>query len=71
MIENIIVAVIIAALVGILLVGLLGPILQKTGVPIVTVLGDFFVRWGWALGVIVGVLWYFGGGPIFGFGGKR
>ena len=69
MIEAIIVAVILAALIGIVLVGLLGPILQKTSIPIVTVLGDFFVKWGWALGVLIGLLWYFGGGgPIFGFG---
>jgi hypothetical protein len=70
-IENIIVAIVIAALVGLLLVGLLGPILNSVGIPIVAVLGAFFVRWGWVLGVLIGLLWFFGGGPIFGFGGKH
>lgn len=71
MIEAIIVAVVIAALVGLLLVGLLGPILNSVGIPIVVVLGAFFVRWGWVLGVLIGVLWFFGGGSVLGFGGKR
>lgn len=71
MIENIVVAIVIAALIGLLLVGLLGPVLVSVGIPIVVVLGNFFVKWGWVLGVLVGLIWYFGGGPILGFGGKR
>ena len=71
MIENIIVAVVIAALVGLLLVALLGPVLVSTGIPIVVVLGTFFVKWGWVLGVLIGLRWFFSGGPILGFGGKR
>lgn len=70
MIEAIIVAIVVAALVGLLLVGLLGPILNSVGIPIVSVLGAFFVRWGWVLGVLIGVLWFFGG-SLLGFGGKR
>lgn len=71
MIEAIVVAILVAALIGILLVGLLGPVLQKTGVPIVVTLGDFFVRWGWALGIIFGLLSFFGGWSFFGFGGHK
>jgi hypothetical protein len=65
MIENIIIAVIIAAVIGLLLVGLLGPVLVSVGIPIVVVLGTFFTKWGWVIGVLIGLLWYFG---IFGLG---
>ena len=68
MIEAIIVAIVVAALVGLLLVGLLGPILNSVGIPIIAVLGAFFVRWGWVIGVLVGVLWFFSGGSLLGFG---
>ena len=78
MIENIILAVIIAPIVGLLLVGLLGPILKSLAVPIAVTVGEFFVKYGWVLGVLAWVLgvlaglWYFfAGGPILGFGGKR
>jgi hypothetical protein len=71
MIEQIVVAIVIAALIGLLLVGLLGPILVSVGIPIVVVLGNFFVKWGWVLGVLFGLLVFFGGWSFFGFGGHR
>ena len=71
MIESIIVAVLVATLVGLLLVALIGPALKMLPGPLGALLGGFFVQWGWLLGAIVGLLWFFGGGPIFGFGGKR
>jgi len=71
MIEAIVVAIVIAALVGLLLVGLLGPILNSVNIPIVQVLGAFFVQWGWVLGILFGLLSFFGGWSFLGFGGKR
>jgi uncharacterized membrane protein YvlD (DUF360 family) len=58
MIARIVLAVVVAIVVGLLLSALLGPILLTLGVPIATIVGDFFVRWGWALGVLAG-LWFF------------
>ena len=58
MIARIVIAVVIAVVVGLLLVALLGPILVSLAVPIAVTVGDFFVRYGWVLGVLAG-LWYF------------
>lgn len=71
MIETIVLAVIIAIVVGLLLVGLLGPILTGLGVPIAVTVGAFFTKYGWVLGVLAGLWYFFAGGPILGFGGKR
>lgn len=68
MIEAIVVAVIIAVVVGGLLVYLLGPIIKSIPAPITQIVGDFFVRFGWVIGVIAGLLWFFGGGSFAGFG---
>lgn len=56
---------IIAAVIGLLLVGLLGPILITVHIPIATTVGEFFVNWGWPIGLLCG-LWFFftnGGWP--------
>lgn len=73
MIEQIIVAIVVAVLVGLLLAGLLGPILVQNGAPapILVTLGNFFVKYGWLLGLLVGLLFLFGGWSVFGFGGHR
>jgi len=71
MIEAIVVAVVIAIIVGALLVYLLGPIIKSLPAPIAQIAGNFFVQWGWAIGVLVGLIWFFTGGPIFGFGGGK
>lgn len=68
MLEAIVIAVVIAALVGILLVAFVGPLLVSVGVPVAVMIGNAFVKWGWALGVIAGILWFLGGPPIFGLG---
>lgn len=62
MIETIVIAVIIAIVVGALLVFLLGPIIKSIPAPIAGIVGDFFVRFGWAIGLIAGLLYFFGGG---------
>jgi len=58
MIARIVIAVVIAVVVGLLCVGLLGPILVSLAVPIAVTVGHFFTKWGWVLGVLAG-LWYF------------
>lgn len=58
MILRIVGAVVVAVIVGLLLVGLLGPVLVSLAVPIAVTVGHFFVRWGWVIGVLAGI-WYF------------
>jgi uncharacterized membrane protein YvlD (DUF360 family) len=58
MIARIVLALVVAIVVGLLLSALLGPILVALAVPIAVILGSFFVRWGWVLGILAG-LWYF------------
>ena len=65
LIWKIVIAVVIAALVGLVLSQLLGPVLTSTNIPIIEVVGRFFAEWGWVIGVIVGLLWFFRGGPLF------
>jgi hypothetical protein len=60
--RRLIVAVLIAVIVGIVLVALLGPILVTVKVPIAVTVGRFFVDWGYVLGLIAG-LWYYFAGP--------
>lgn len=45
--------------VGIVLVGLLGPILITVKVPIAVTVGDFLVAWGYVIGVLAGLWFYF------------
>ena len=59
MIETIVIAVIIAVVVGGLLVYLLGPLLKSIPAPIAGIVGDFFVKFGWAIGLIAGLWWFF------------
>jgi hypothetical protein len=68
MLEAIVVAVLIAIIVGALLVYLLGPIIKTLPAPIAQIAGNFFVTWGWGIGVLVGLLWFFTGGSFLGFG---
>ena len=62
LIGRIVLAVIIAVVVGLVLVGLLGPILITLHVPIASTVGGFFVDFGWALGVLAGLWFFFTGG---------
>ena len=58
LIGRIVVAVVVAVIVGIVLVALLGPILIDLNVPIAKTVGAFFRTYGWVIGVLAG-LWYF------------
>jgi uncharacterized membrane protein YvlD (DUF360 family) len=57
-------ALVVAIVVGLLLTYLLGPILLMLAIPIATVVGDFFVRWGWVLGILAGLWFFFAGGAV-------
>ena len=57
MIARIVLAVIVGVVVGLLCL-LLGTILGSLGIPIAEAVGHWFREWGWVLGVLAG-LWYF------------
>ena len=59
MISKIVVAVVIAIVVGLVCMYLLGPIVLSLGVPIAAIFGGFLVRWGWTIGVLAGLYHYF------------
>lgn len=62
MIEAIVIALLIAIVVGALLVYLLGPIIKSIPAPVATIVGDFFTQFGWFIGLIAGLWWFFTGG---------
>jgi hypothetical protein len=66
MIEHIIVAFIIAALVWWVLAKLVGPMLVSTNTPFLTTLGNALVSGAILLALVAGALWYFGGPSLFG-----
>lgn len=59
---RLILAVVVAVIVGIVLVGLLGPVLVSVKVPIAATIGEFFINWGFIIGVLAGLWYYFTGG---------
>lgn len=61
MIARIVVAVLIAVVVGLTCL-LLGKVLLTIDAPITETVGHFLEAWGWAIGVIAG-LWNFFGAP--------
>ena len=61
MIETLVIAVVVAIIVGALLVYLLGPIIKSLPAPIAQIVGSFFVTWGWGIGLLAGLLYFFGG----------
>jgi uncharacterized membrane protein YvlD (DUF360 family) len=61
-IARLVLALVVAIVVGLGLTALLGPILVSLAVPIAVVIGDFFVKWGWVIGVLAGLWYFFAGG---------
>jgi hypothetical protein len=59
-ITKLVLAVVVAVVAGLLLV-LLGSILVTLGVPIATTVGNFFEKYGFALGILAGFWYYFAG----------
>lgn len=64
MIARLVLALVVAIVVGLGLSALLGPILVSLAVPIAVVIGDFFIKWGWVLGVLAGLWYFFAGGGL-------
>lgn len=62
MITRLVLAVVVAVVVGLGLTALLGPILVSLHVPIAVTIGHFFVLWGWVLGILAGLWFFFAGG---------
>lgn len=63
MISRIVIAVVVGALVGLGCL-LLGTVLNSLNIPPVEAVGEFLRQWAWVIGVLVGVLTFFRGGPI-------
>jgi hypothetical protein len=61
-IEHIVIALIIAIVIGALLVYLLGPVIASIPAPVAAIVGNFFVKFGWAIGLLVALWWFFIGG---------
>lgn len=66
MIEAIVLAVVIAFVVGLLLAEVLPLVLNLLKVEIAIAIAAFFSKWGWPLGVAVGIVYFFTGGHFFG-----
>lgn len=61
MIARLCLAVVVAVAVGIGLVALLGPILVTLKAPVAVTVGDFFTGYGWVIGVLCGIWFFFMG----------
>ena len=62
MIGRIVLALVVAVVVGLLCV-LLGLVLPMLAVPPAVVIGGFFEHFAWAFGVLAGLWYFFAGGP--------
>ncbi len=63
MLTRLIQAVLVAVVFGLVCI-LLGGILITLKVPIAVTVGGFLTEWGWVLGVVAGLWFYFGGGTF-------
>lgn len=61
MIRRLILALVVAVATGLILVGLLGPLLVGMNVPIADHVGGFFVTYGWVIALLVGLWFFFAG----------
>jgi hypothetical protein len=60
-ISRFVLALVLAAGIGLGLVVFLGPILADTKIPFLVTAGDAFVHWGWVIGLLFGLLAFFSG----------
>ncbi len=67
MIARLVLAVVVAVVVGLVCI-LLGDILSTLKVPIAVTIGDFLSAWGWVIGVLAGLWYFFSGGSFPSFG---
>ena len=64
MITKVVLAVVVAVVVGLVLVAFLGPVLVSLRVPIAVTIGNAFIHYGWVIGVLAGLWYFFMGGGI-------
>ncbi len=64
MLNRIVLAVVVAVAVGLVLVGLLGPFLLQVHTPSTDVLGHFCKDYGWPVGILLGLWYFFAGGGL-------
>ena len=63
MIEHIVIAVVIAVIVGLLCI-FGGRILKSLSVPPAVTVGGFFEEYAWPIGVLVGIVWFITNGSF-------
>lgn len=63
MIARIILAVAVCVVVALVCIFLAGPIIVTlgAGIPPLVIVGDFLIKFGWVLGLIAGIWYYFAG----------
>ena len=61
MIQKIVIAILVAVIVGLLCI-FLGTVLGSINAPITEAIAGFLKTWGWAIGVIAGLWYFFAGG---------
>jgi hypothetical protein len=61
MIARLVMSLVVAVIVSLVLVYLLGPILVGLVIPIAVVVGEFLVRFGFILGILAGLAYFFSG----------
>ncbi len=66
MIVRLILAAVVMVVVGLVCI-LLGSVLATLKVPVLTTIGGFLEAWGWVLGFLAGVWYFFAGGSFPGF----
>lgn len=64
MIGRVVLALVVAIVVWLVLTAFLGPVLVSLKVPIATTIGDAFINYGYVIGVLAG-LWYFFAGSTW------
>jgi hypothetical protein len=67
MIARLVLALVVAIVTGLVCL-LLGSILGSLDVPIATTIGGFLTHWGWVIGILAGLWFYFSGGTFPHFG---
>lgn len=64
MLARLVLAVVVAVVTGLVCI-LVGGILVTLKVPIAVTIGDFLSAWGWVIGVLAGLWYFFSGGFTF------
>ena len=69
MLARVVLAVVVAVVVGLVCI-LLGMVLGSLNVPITDTIGSFLKQWGWVIGVLAGLWYFFAPGSFPNFGNR-